>query len=265
MTDCFGFLEKLEKENVEGTKNDQDLHQKWIHLKSSRDKLQTKLDHLERTEKQLEEEIEAEVRDQKSKPRSEELSERHQYLEDLLSLYRVTGMHVCYEDRNQFTVCLDASYYDTILESYHIELKERDRSYVIHRHSLPEFIPTLQLEREHLATGDIASFLSLINTYLQAYVFKREELVRIKKFIKKSGLSCDVQNTSSYDYTEIKLENSRQLYRLKLVFGLMNVLPDRVQIEEDSEIQRDIKEWKSLLLSKPLDSSVTMIVKDILN
>lgn len=36
-------------------------------------------------------------------------------------------------------------------------------------------------------------------------------------------------------------------------------------LEEDSEIQRDIKEWKSLLLSKPLDSSVTMIVKDILN
>lgn len=50
VSDCFEFLEKLavEKENYEGNRND--LFQKWIQLKSVRDKLLTKLDHLDRTE-----------------------------------------------------------------------------------------------------------------------------------------------------------------------------------------------------------------------
>lgn len=49
VSDCFEFLEKLavEKENREGNRND--LFQKWIQLKSVRDKLLTKLDHLDRT------------------------------------------------------------------------------------------------------------------------------------------------------------------------------------------------------------------------
>lgn len=53
VSDCFEFLEKLavEKENREGNKND--LFQKWIQLKSVRDKLLTKLDYLERTEVDL--------------------------------------------------------------------------------------------------------------------------------------------------------------------------------------------------------------------
>lgn len=53
VSDCFEFLEKLavEKENREGNRND--LFQKWIQLKSVRDKLLTKLDHLDRTEVDL--------------------------------------------------------------------------------------------------------------------------------------------------------------------------------------------------------------------
>lgn len=53
VSDCFEFLEKLavEKENREGNGND--LFQKWIQLKSVRDKLLTKLDHLDRTEVEL--------------------------------------------------------------------------------------------------------------------------------------------------------------------------------------------------------------------
>lgn len=48
--DSFTFLEKLEheKENTEGNKNDP--FHKWIQLKSTREKLLTKLEHLERTE-----------------------------------------------------------------------------------------------------------------------------------------------------------------------------------------------------------------------
>lgn len=74
-----------------------------------------------------------------------------------------------------------------------------------------------------------------------------------------------MQYTSCYDFVEIELEDTKQVYRIKLVYGLMNVLPEKVQIEEDSETQRDIKQWKSLLLSKPLDDSFSHIVKDILD
>ncbi|XP_061182585.1 uncharacterized protein LOC133190913 [Saccostrea echinata] len=262
MTDCFAFLEKLERENSEGKESD--LLQKWIHLKSVREKLLTKLDHLNRTESQLEEEIERELFGQQSETENEELAERHQYLQDLLNLYRITGTHVCHEDKEQLTVCLDASYYDTVLESYLIELKNKDNGYVILRHSLPEFIPTLQLEKDHLTTGDIASFLSIIRNYVQAYIFKREEHRRVKEVIEGNGFSCDIQNTSSYDYVEIKLEDPKQLYRMKLVFRLLSVLPERVQIEEDSETQRNIKDWKNIFLSKPLADSVSEIVTDIL-
>ncbi|XP_062581345.1 centromere protein O-like [Saccostrea cucullata] len=263
MTDCFSFLEKLERENGEGKESD--LLQKWIHLKSTREKLLAKLDHWNRTESQIEEEIERELLQQQSEAQNEKVIERHQYLQDLLSLYRVTGTHVCHEDKSQFTVCLDASYYDTVVESYLIELKENNTGNVIQRHSLPEFIPTLQLEKEHLTKGDIASFLSIIKNYVQAFIFKREEQRRVKEMIESSGFSCDIQNTSSYDYVEIKLEDPKQLYRIKLVFRLLNVLPDKVQIEEDSETQRSIKEWKNLLLSKPLAESISEIMKDILN
>ena len=51
--DSFTFLEKLEheKENTEGNKrNKNDPFHKWIQLKSTRQKLLTKLEHLERTE-----------------------------------------------------------------------------------------------------------------------------------------------------------------------------------------------------------------------
>ena len=51
--DSFTFLEKLEKEkeNTEGNKgNKNDPFHKWIQLKSTREKLLTKLEHLERTE-----------------------------------------------------------------------------------------------------------------------------------------------------------------------------------------------------------------------
>ena len=48
--DSFNFLEKLEheKENTEGNKNDP--FHKWIQLKSTREKLLRKLEHLESTE-----------------------------------------------------------------------------------------------------------------------------------------------------------------------------------------------------------------------
>nr|XP_022287201.1 centromere protein O-like [Crassostrea virginica] len=264
MSDSFTFLEKLEheKENTEGNKNDP--FHKWIQLKSTREKLLTKLEHLERTERELNEEIETELKNRKSEGQNKELHDRHQYLEELLSVYRITGTHVCEEGRNQFTVCLDAAYYDTVLDSYLIEFQMRDDGYFIQRHSLPEFIPTLTLEKEYLSGGDISLFLSVIRNYLQAYVFKREEIARVKEFTSESGLSCAVKYTSSYDFAEIKLEYSKQNYNIKLSYGLLSVLPEKVKIEEDSETQRGIVEWKSLLLSKPLYDSFSEIVKDIL-
>lgn len=268
MTDCFEFLEKLavEKENREGNRND--LFQKWIQLKSVRDKLLTKLDHLDRTENDLDKEIETELKDQGIESQgvhNQEIRERHQYLQDLLKVYRITGTHVCHEDKHQFTVCLDAAYYDTVVDSYLIEFKARENSYIINRHSLPEFIPTLRLEKEHLPHGDLSTFLSVIKNYLQDFVFKKEEVEKVKKFATENGLSCSAQYTSSYDFVEVELEDPNQVYRIKLVYGLMNVLPEKVQIEEDSETQQDIKQWKSVLLSKPLYDSFSQIVKDILD
>lgn len=207
-----------------------------------------------------------ELRRQKSESQDvgDEVRDRHQYLQDLLSVYRITGTHVCHEDKHQFTVCLDAAYYDTVLDSYLIEFKSKDSSYIINRHSLPGFIPTLQLEKEHLPHGDLSTFLSIIRNYLQAFVFKKEEVEKVKKLATENGLSCSVQYTSCFDFVEIELENSKQLYRMKLVYGLMNVLPEKVQIEEDSETERDLKQWKSLLLSKPLSDSFSQIVRDIM-
>lgn len=98
-----------------------------------------------------------------------------QYCGTLLS-----GTHVCHEDKHQFTVCLDAAYYDTVVDSYLIEFKARENSYIINRHSLPEFIPTLRLEKEHLPHGDFSTFLSVIKNYLQAFVFKKEEVEKVK-------------------------------------------------------------------------------------
>ena len=97
-----------------------------------------------------------------------------------LTGFLLAGTHVCEEGRNQFTVCLDAAYYDTVLDSYLIEFQMRDDGYFILRHSLPEFIPTLTLEKAYLSGGDISLFLSVIRNYLQAYVFKREEIARVK-------------------------------------------------------------------------------------
>lgn len=98
-----------------------------------------------------------------------------QYCGPLLS-----GTHVCHEDKHHFTVCLDAAYYDTVVDSYLIEFKARENSYIINRHSLPEFIPTLRLEKEHLPHGDLSTFLSVIKNYLQAFVFKKEEVEKVK-------------------------------------------------------------------------------------
>lgn len=92
----------------------------------------------------------------------------------------LSGTHVCHEDKHQFTVCLDAAYYDAVVDSYLIEFKARESSYIINRHSLPEFIPTLRLEKEHLPHGDLSTFLSVIKNYLQAFVFKKEEVEKVK-------------------------------------------------------------------------------------
>lgn len=92
----------------------------------------------------------------------------------------LSGTHVCHEDKHQFTVCLDAAYYDTVVDSYLIEFKTRESGYIINRHSLPEFIPTLQLEKEHLPHGDLSTFLSVLKNYLQAFVFKKEEVEKVK-------------------------------------------------------------------------------------
>ena len=97
-----------------------------------------------------------------------------------LTGFLLAGTHVCEGGRNQFTVCLDEAYYDTVLDSYLIEFQMRDEGYFILRHSLPEFIPTLKLEKEYLSGGDISLFLAVIRNYLQAYVFKREETARVK-------------------------------------------------------------------------------------
>lgn len=92
----------------------------------------------------------------------------------------LSGTHVCHEDKHQFTVCLDAAYYDTVVDSYLIEFKARENSYIINRHSLPEFIPTLRLEKEYLPHGDLSTFLSVIKNYLQDFVFKKEEVEKVK-------------------------------------------------------------------------------------
>lgn len=112
-----------------------------------------------------------------------------QYCGTLLS-----GTHVCHEDKHQFTLCLDAAYYDTVVDSYLIEFKARENSYIINRHSLPEFIPTLQLEKEHLPHGDLSTFLSVIKNYLQDFVFKKEEVEKVKVRLWRN-LPNDIQIT----------------------------------------------------------------------
>lgn len=103
-----------------------------------------------------------------------------EFVDIKLTGFLPAGTHVCEEGKNQFTMCLDAAYYDTVLDSYLIEFQMRDDGYFIQRHSLPEFIPTLTLEKEYLSGGDISLFLAVIRNYLQAYVFKREEIARVK-------------------------------------------------------------------------------------
>lgn len=90
------------------------------------------------------------------------------------------GIYVCYEDKYQFIVCLDVVYYDIVVDFYLIEFKVRENSYIINRYFLLEFIFIFQLEKEYLFYGDLFIFLFVIKNYLQDFVFKKEEVEKVK-------------------------------------------------------------------------------------
>lgn len=90
------------------------------------------------------------------------------------------GIYVCYEDKYQFIVCLDVVYYDIVVDFYLIEFKVRENSYIINRYFLLEFIFIFRLEKEYLFYGDLFIFLFVIKNYLQVFVFKKEEVEKVK-------------------------------------------------------------------------------------
>ncbi|XP_064652983.1 centromere protein O-like [Lineus longissimus] len=264
---------QLEQTRKEDTRHDQKLRD----LKGKLEKLTAKRDDLRRQLKGGPKEVVAEALTTGRKMSADERSNLEATLQDaelkrvqeLQSLYRLTGTSTDLVEKNVLRWRFDTSYKGEFFEPYYVEIKVDPNvpSSALH-HTLPLFIPLDELMEHHLY-HDVKGFVEAVHQYLIPFVMRREEVLKMERKF-DDNIDTDISVSGSYDcisFTLVDVKYFEEPLDIRLVYDdLKDHAPSRISISppEGSEVtssgRQVIAQYTDLLSRRPLSEAVESII-----
>lgn len=244
----------------------QDATQRIVQLRRERDTLKIQLKSLDT--------MIAEIPPEGDSSGEVERSAEHCRQSRIVDAFRLTGFSVHSVTNDKLICSYDTSYNGLCYETFYIEICDLEKETCkVERHSIPCFIPVLELEKKLLKVDPKQFFLKL-SDYLFAYVSRKEEL-RLLQEKESKKISVTVTYSKPVDFVEIKIGNHKDIIKLEwqLTYtDLLHTRPTKVRLDviaiddsEDHSIKPKetlVQEWTQSLKNKPLCGAVDDIIHD---
>eukprot|EP00051_Salpingoeca_urceolata_P018280 m.255655 g.255655 ORF g.255655 m.255655 type:complete len:327 (+) comp19164_c1_seq1:96-1076(+) len=139
-------------------------------------------------------------------------------INELHIAYRMAGQTVFPLTPTRTGVRFDTAHGGRFFEQYYLVLELRSQAMTVFRHTLPPFVPVMELARRYLKDGSTAKdnaassntkrFLSVVSDYLNAFVDRREQALRVQNTLGEHLMGHVATSAPACNRTELTLASA---------------------------------------------------------